>query len=76
MTYEIIQNSIMVYLCVINQFPKEKETHGITIFRKGKIMCNLKKLLLSTRGDTVVQEDIFQKLNAIMTNFPNNTIYI
>ena len=39
-------------------------------------MCNLKKLLLSTRGDTAVQEDIFQKLNAIMTNFPNNTIYI
>ena len=39
-------------------------------------MCNLKKLLLSTRGDTAVQEDIFQKLNVIMINFPNNTIYI
>ena len=38
-------------------------------------MCNLKKLLLSTR-DAAVQEDIFQKLNVIMINFPNNTIYI
>ena len=39
-------------------------------------MCNLKKLLLSTRGDTAVQEDIFQKLNVIMINFPDHTNYI